>query len=246
LIRATLALLVAFASTVLLAPLGLLAYPFSPSGEFAFKLTRIWARAILAAAGVRPRIEGAPHAIPGGPVVFVSNHVSALDIPILFAVLPRSFRIVYKSSLQYVPLLGQFLKAARHVAIDRSRAFHAKKSLDKAAARIRGGLSVALFPEGTRSGTGEVRGFKRGSFRLAVASGAPVVPVTLIGVERRVQPPRILKGEMVVRFDAAIETGSALPSDADGSALAARVERVVADNLEGTKARSGGTAGRVA
>ncbi|MEO8360897.1 MAG: 1-acyl-sn-glycerol-3-phosphate acyltransferase, partial [Vicinamibacteria bacterium] len=89
-------LLTACVATIVLSPVGILAWPFRQDGEIGFFVTRVWARAILAAAGVRVIPELLAE-LPSGPVVFVSNHVSALDIPILFAALPRSFRIVYKS-----------------------------------------------------------------------------------------------------------------------------------------------------
>ena len=80
-------------------------------------------------------------------------------------------------------MVGLYLKVCGHVAIDRTRAFKARKSLDKAIRRMRGGLNVLVFPEGTRSLTGEVLPFKRGSFVLAMDAGVPVVPVSLCGVK---------------------------------------------------------------
>ncbi len=168
-----------------------------------FRVTRLWARFILFAAGIRVSTDGAA-ALPEGPLVFVSNHVSSLDIPILFAAIPRSFRIVYKSSLLYVPLMGQRLAATRHIAIDRSRAFSAKWSLAAAARRIRNGVSFALFPEGTRSGDAPMGAFKRGSFKLAVEAGVPVVPVSLIGLRRVTGPARITPGDVVLKIHTAL------------------------------------------
>jgi len=206
LIRFALAYLAAFIGTLVFAPVGILAWPFRRDGEVGFRVTRLWARFILFAAGIRPTTEVAM-ALPEGPVVFVSNHVSSLDIPLLFAALPRSFRIVYKSSLLYVPLMGQHLAATRHIAIDRSRAFSAKRSLAAAARRIRNGVSVALFPEGTRSGDAPMAAFKRGSFKLAVEAGVPVVPVSLIGLRGVTGPGRITPGPVLVKIHPALLTG---------------------------------------
>ena len=208
--------------------IGILAWPFRRDGEVGFRVTRLWARFILRAAGVRATTElMAP--LPEGPVVFVSNHVSSLDIPILFDVLPRSFRIVYKSSLLYVPLMGQCLAATRHISIDRSRAFSAKRSLLAAARRIRNGVSVALFPEGTRSGDAPMGAFKRGSFKLAVEAGVPVVPVSLIGLPRVTGPGWITPGEIRVRIHPALvveEGQNAVES------LAARAESIIREEVE--------------
>lgn len=216
-------ILTAVFATIVLAPIGILAWPFRRDGEVGFAVTRIWSRAILGVAGVSVRtVIQAP--LPAGPVVFVSNHVSALDIPILFAALPRSFRIVYKSSLVYVPLMGLFLAAARNVSIDRSRAFSAKRSLAAAARRIHNGVSVALFPEGTRSGDAPMGSFKRGSFKIAVQAEVPVVPVSLLGLRRVVSQGRITPGEVRVMIHPALQTREGTDAVED---LAARAEAVI-------------------
>ena len=202
-IRLAFTILTASVATLLFGPIGIMAWPFRRDGEIGFLVTRLWARTILFAAQVRVTSELLGD-LPKEPVVFVSNHVSALDIPILFATLPRSFRIVYKRSLVYVPLMGLFLLAARNVPIDRSRAFRARRSLASAARRIRSGVSVALFPEGTRSGDSPMGAFKRGSFKLAVEAGAPVVPVSLIGLRKVVGRNRITPGHVRVRIHQAL------------------------------------------
>ena len=142
----------------------------------------IWGRGILWALGVRVAVSGVERC-PQGPAVYAANHASALDIPILFGHLPVDFRIVHKGSLYFVPLIGLYLYVAGHIGIDRGNAFRARKSLERAATRIRGGTSVVVFPEGTRSPVAEVAAFKRGSFLLALEAGVPVVPLSLVGVK---------------------------------------------------------------
>lgn len=227
-IRLALAILTAIIATAVLAPIGIVAWPFRRDGEVGFKVTRLWARAILMAAGVRVTMESLGK-LPDGPVVFVSNHVSAIDIPILFVALPRSFRIVYKSSLAYVPLMGQFLIAARNIPIDRSRAFSAKRSLARAARRIHSGVSVALFPEGTRSGDAPMGAFKRGSFKLAVEAQAPVVPVSLIGLRQVARDGGLVPGVVHVRIHAPMESGEG--PDAVES-LTTRAEAIIREEVE--------------
>jgi 1-acyl-sn-glycerol-3-phosphate acyltransferase len=227
LVRLALAILAACLATLVLAPIGILAWPFRRDGHVGFVVTRLWAGAILRTAGVRAITElAAP--LPEGPVVFVSNHVSALDIPILFSALPRSFRIVYKSSLLYVPLMGQCLAATRHIAIDRRKAFSARRSLAAAARRIRNGVSVALFPEGTRSGDAPMGTFKRGSFKLAVEAGAPVVPVSLIGLRRVAPAGRIRPGEVLVKIHSPL-----VPEEGEDAAetLALQAEKVIREEV---------------
>jgi len=228
LIRLAFAILACCLATLVLAPLGILAWPFRRDGSASFVLTQLWARAILGGAGVSATLEVLAE-LPDRPVVFVSNHVSALDIPILFRVLPRPFRIVYKRSLVYVPLMGLFLMAARHIPIDRSRAFKAKRSLSAAARRIRNGVSVALFPEGTRSGDEPMASFKRGSFKLAVEAGAPIVPVSLIGLRQVVRRGRITPGQVRVRIHPALEN---LEGEDAVESLAERAESVIRKDVE--------------
>ncbi|HVR72162.1 MAG TPA: lysophospholipid acyltransferase family protein [Vicinamibacteria bacterium] len=147
------------------------------------RLERVWARALLRLWGVDVLVSGAEH-VPRGPAVFAANHASVLDIPLLFGYLPADFRIVHKRSLYLVPVIGLYLYLAGHIGIDRANPFRARRSLARAAARIAGGASVAVFPEGTRSRDESVRPFKKGSFVLALEAGVPVVPVSLCGVKR--------------------------------------------------------------
>ena len=142
-----------------------------------------WGRAILWTLGVRVRVAGAERC-PSGPAVYAANHGSALDIPILFGHLPVDFRIIHKRSLYLVPVVGLYLYVTGHVGIDRGNAFRARKSLERAASRIRGGTSVVVFPEGTRSRAAGVGPFKRGSFVIAVEAGVPVVPLSIVGVKQ--------------------------------------------------------------
>lgn len=150
-----------------------------------------WGRATLRVMGVEVVMEGARH-LPRGAAVYAANHGSVLDFPVLFGHLPVDFRIVHKRSLYLVPVVNLYLWAAGHIAIDRRHPFRARRSLVRAAESIRRGTSVAVFPEGTRSAHGEVAPFKRGSFLLAVRSGAPVVPLSLAGV--KVVMPAGLRG----------------------------------------------------
>ena len=227
-IRLALAIFTACVATLVFAPIGIVAWPLRRDGEIGFRVARLWSRTILAVAGIRVTTEVTDR-LPDGPVVFVSNHVSAIDIPILFAALPRSFRIVYKSSLVYVPLMGLFLVAARNVSIDRSRAFSAKRSLALAARRIRSGVSVALFAEGTRSGEAPMGSFKRGSFKLAVAAGAPVVPVSMIGLRAVVGKHRITPGHVRVRIHEAL---AAQDGPEAAEKLAMQAESIIRKEVE--------------
>jgi 1-acyl-sn-glycerol-3-phosphate acyltransferase len=197
------------------------------SGRGCRTIAGIWSRALLLIARVGARVEGLEH-LPGGPAVYAANHGSALDIPIVFAHLPVDFRIIHKRSLRLVPILGQAMWAAGHIAIDRSQPFRARRSLAAAARRIRAGTSVVVFPEGTRSPDAVVRRFKRGSFALALDAGVPVVPVSLVGVKTIV--PRGLfslqPGTVRVRVHPPVPVEGRGPEEAES--LAEEVRQVVA------------------
>ena len=141
-----------------------------------------WSRLVLRLVRVSVVSDGLAD-LPAGPAVYAANHSSVLDILVVLAHLPVDVKIVHKKSLSRVPLFGWSLSSLGHIPIDRSNPFRAHRSLEAAAARIHGGTSVLVFPEGTRSRDGSVGHFKRGSFALAIAAGAPVVPVSLVGVK---------------------------------------------------------------
>jgi 1-acyl-sn-glycerol-3-phosphate acyltransferase len=194
-------------------------------GDLSWRIARSWGRVVLQAWGVRVVVRGDT---PRGPVIYAVNHGSVLDIPVLFAHLPGSFRIVHKRSLYLIPLIGLYLYCGGHIAIDRSKAFRARKSLERAAQRIAGGTSVAVFPEGTRSADGSVRPFKKGSFVLAIEAGVPVIPVSLVGV-KRVAPQGLLglrPGELAMTLHPPVPTAGRCVEEA--GALAEQVRAIVA------------------
>lgn len=194
-------------------------------------LSRVWSRVLLWLFRVDVRTEGLEQ-LPAGPALYAANHSSSLDILVVLARLPVDVRIIYKKSLSYVPLLGWSIAVGGHIPIDRSNPFRARRSLQRAAERIRGGTNVLVFPEGTRSPDGSVRHFKRGSFSLALEAGVPVVPVSLAGVKALV--PRGLTslrpGWITLRVHPAIFVPGR--SKDDGEALAEETRRVVAAGCE--------------
>jgi 1-acyl-sn-glycerol-3-phosphate acyltransferase len=138
--------------------------------------TTDWSRQLLRAAGTPVRVTGLER-IPAGPVVYASNHSSMFDIWALAATLPGSVRMVAKQELAKIPLLGRAMLAAGHVTIDRAHPARALETYRDAAAVIRSGVSAVVFPEGTRSRTGELLPFKNAPFGLAIAAQVPVVPL---------------------------------------------------------------------
>ena len=166
--------------TIVLGTLSLGSSLFERRGYFAHWCARTWSRLILGTTGVRVSIEGMERLTPGRTYVFVANHQSIYDIPILFWSLPFQLRIIAKESLGRVPFLGWHLRRTGHMLVDRSRPDRAK--IFSWASRLTSqGLSLIVFPEGTRSADGRVRRFKGGSFYLALEAGLPVVPLSVSG-----------------------------------------------------------------
>jgi 1-acyl-sn-glycerol-3-phosphate acyltransferase len=154
---------------------------FTRSGDFPMWLARrAWGPMCLWGTGCRRVLERLP-ALPEGPLVFASNHESALDIWALVEKLPRTVRFVAKQELFRVPVFGWYLRLGGHVAVDRKNHVQAVQSLHAAAALVRAGTSLNVFPEGTRSRDRRVQPFKKGPLVLALEAGVPVVPVAVSG-----------------------------------------------------------------
>jgi 1-acyl-sn-glycerol-3-phosphate acyltransferase len=137
-----------------------------------------WSRNVLRAAKTPVIADGLEHIPRDRPVIYASNHSSMFDIWALFATLPGSVRFVAKRELFKIPLLGRAMLAAGHIPIDRAARKRAFEAYDEAARTIqRGTSSIVVFPEGTRSRTGELLPFKNAPFGLAIAAQVPIIPV---------------------------------------------------------------------
>ena len=176
-IPALLVLTTFWGTLVLLARL--LGIPDAP-GSIYDRAPRAWARGMLFVSGVRVVVHGAERMQTGEPRVYVSNHVSWHDVLVLVATLPR-YAFVAKAELFRVPLFGAAARALGTIPIERENRKAAFQSYEEAAAGIRSGRSVVVYPEGTRGHSYALRPFKKGPFVLAVAAGVPVVPVLVHG-----------------------------------------------------------------
>ena len=142
-----------------------------------------WSRGILKVTGVSLSVEGLENISKDRPCVFVANHRSYYDIPLLLAGLEKPHGILAKEELEKIPLLNRWMKLLGCVFVQRDDVRASVRALNDATAIVEGGRSVVIFPEGTRykgeeGGAGE---FKAGAFRIAVKTGAPVVPVAVTG-----------------------------------------------------------------
>jgi len=146
--------------------------------------TAMWiARIGLRLAGVRVEVEGRERIDPAATYIFMCNHVSNLDPPILLVNLPRRSSVLVKKELFQVPILGRAMRLGDLVPVDRRNREAAVNSMRDAEAVMSRGLNMMVFPEGTRSRDGRLLPFKKGPFYLAIDSGVPVVPVTILGSE---------------------------------------------------------------
>jgi len=153
-------------------------------GDTAHKVGRIWAKCILALSNIRVTVKGLSNLKPRRSYIYMANHMSNFDIPVLQAFLPVQFRWLAKAELYKIPVFGYAMKRAGYISIDRSDRKSAIESLNKAVNIIRDGISVVIFPEGTRSRTHNIQPFKKGGFFLAVDSGVPIIPIIIHGTER--------------------------------------------------------------
>jgi 1-acyl-sn-glycerol-3-phosphate acyltransferase len=155
---------------------------FDRKGRLAYGIGRLWAWMILTIGRIRLKVQGLDRLDPGRQYIFVANHQSNLDIPVLAQTLSKfQLRWLAKKELLRVPLFGWALWASRHIIVDRSSRSKAMASLRKAKERIAEGISVVFFPEGTRSPDGQLLPFKRGGFVLALQTQTPIVPITING-----------------------------------------------------------------
>src|ERR1035437_2197492 len=169
-------------STLFFGLISLVASPFDRSGEFMMKTARIWARSLLAIAGVRVKIEGLEKLIPGASYVFASNHLSYMDSPVILTHIPVDFRFMAKDGLFKIPLLGTHLSQAGHIPVPRHDPRAAIKTLTLPADSIRTrNISLLIFPEGGRSHDGILQPFKDGAAYIAIKATVPVVPLAISG-----------------------------------------------------------------
>jgi 1-acyl-sn-glycerol-3-phosphate acyltransferase len=187
------------------------------TGDLVLVLARIWARGVLASAGVRVRVEVSPALEHARPYVFMANHLSTIDIWAVLVAVPVPLRFIAKKQLGSIPLFGWAMRAGRFIFIDRQNPGSARRSIEEAARRIRGGRSVVMFPEGTRSRDGRLGPFKKGGFHLAMSSGVDIVPVAIRGSRELMPRGRMFihPGQVSVQIADPIPTADVGPHDRD-------------------------------
>ena len=182
--------------------------------------------------GASVRVCGAENIRAGESYVFLSTHQSYMDIPIMLGYMPAQLRIAAKREVFQIPFLGWHMRRGGHISINRGSTTEAVASLRRAAREIRPGISVFLFPEGTRTRDGSLQPFKKGGFRVALQTGLSVVPVTIVGT-RQVLPRDSFvfrPGPVLMHLDAPISTASL--DDRDLPALMQTVRDAMTKHFE--------------
>lgn len=178
--------------TLLLGTLCLLTAPFIGPRRAGRLYAVPWSRAGLALSGICVNVTGTEHIRAGQSYVVVANHLSQVDIWVLYGYLGMDIRWVAKQEVRRIPVVGISCVTLGHIFIDRSHPDRAIASLNAAKQQVRDGTSIIFFPEGTRSRDGQLRPFKKGAFRMAVDLDLPVLPVRLDGT-RDALPPGTLR-----------------------------------------------------
>lgn len=165
----------------ILSLLAFITYPLDPSGKVIRFYARLWGRTAILANGVKVEIEGMEHLETGTPYVFMSNHQGGYDILALLAVLPGQLIWLVKKELFSIPFFGRAMALAGYISLDREGTRQTAEAMNKAARNIRDGMSVVIFPEGSRSPDGFIQPFRKGGFTLAIKAGVPIVPLAISG-----------------------------------------------------------------
>lgn len=211
--------------TIVLGTISICSTVLDPSGDFGHRCARAWAWLILKTTGVRVHVSGLERLDPAKSYVLASNHQSIYDIPIVFASLPLQLRIVAKQSLGRFPFLGWHLQRTGHLLVDRRNP--GPDVVRKMARLVREAHSVIVFPEGTRSATGAVARFKKGTFLVAIDAQLPVVPVSIAGSRHVMRKGRLMVCPGEVRLTVHEPIATAAVTREQVTAFAERVRALV-------------------
>ncbi|MFD2671084.1 lysophospholipid acyltransferase family protein [Marinicrinis sediminis] len=177
------------------------------STAVAYRQSKDWSRYIFKLIQSEVVVKGLEHVPKDQSVLFVSNHQAIFDIPIIMHAVPAPSGFIAKKELEKMPIIGNWMSYIHCIFMDRSNPRQSLKAINEGAQVLRDGYNMIIFPEGTRSKTGELKDFKAGSFKLALKAKAPVVPVVIKNSYRLLQDGKLNKHQQVeVIFTPPIET----------------------------------------
>lgn len=168
-------------ATVIAATVTIIGSALGMGRTFGYWPGHIWARVFCILSLVRVRVVGADRVEKNKSYVFVANHQGAYDIFAIYGYLGHQFRWMMKKGLEKIPLVGYSCRVSGHIYVDNSSPAAVRATMVEAEKRLSGGMSVVVFPEGSRTPDGKMHAFRRGAFALAMEFGLPVVPVTIDG-----------------------------------------------------------------
>ncbi len=168
-------------ATLVLGVFAFITYLFDRKGKVGHYYAKLWGKIALLVNRVKVRVEGMEDLNGKGPYIFMSNHQSAYDIFTLLGHLPYHFKWLAKKELFSIPFFGWTMAAVGYISIDRGGTRDTVEAMNVAAQKIREGMSVVIFPEGSRSPDGSIQPFKKGGFTLAIKSKVPIVPIAISG-----------------------------------------------------------------
>jgi 1-acyl-sn-glycerol-3-phosphate acyltransferase len=180
--------------SIVLGTLAVLARAFDSSSNLSHRISSLWGRLLCTFNGIKVDVEGMEHISKDQAQIFIANHQGFFDIFALSGFLPVQIRWMAKSSLFKIPFVGWSIAASGYIPVDRSNRKKSYQAFVTTIEKLKAGNSIVIFPEGTRSEDGTIGPFKKGSLLLSVRSGAPLVPVTLLGTGNIIR-----KGSGIIR-----------------------------------------------
>ncbi len=213
---------------------GLVTLPYAVAtgdSSFLYRMGMWVVRVGIRLSGVRVELIGREKLNPKQTYIYMSNHVSNLDPPLLIPLLPNRTSVLVKKELFRIPILGFAMRVAHLVPVDRANRDAAIASMRTAADVIRSGLSMTIFPEGTRSPDGRLLPLKKGPFYLAMDSGCPVVPITLVGTHEILPKGKVLISAGAARAKIIFHAPIAPAGFSDRDELIAAVRDAMASGL---------------
>ncbi len=210
----------------------------SPLGRVMAFIEKLWSSVLVRLSGMRVTAKGMDHIRRDQTYIFICNHQSAMDIPLMMCYAPKQLRMIFKKELLYIPFFGLILWLLKFIPIDRGNREKAIVSLKKAAKRIHDGTNIVIYADGTRSVDGELKPFKKGAFLLAIEAQVDIIPVTISGT---INVMHKLGGvfdvkfgqEVAIIFDPPVSTASFTVDQKDS--LKEQINSLIAANYEPIK-----------